>query len=188
MLKSSQSAVLSLSTGYSWLIQLWHTHTGFNTLYWFFCHWGYWTRSSKVLCWTSDPYGTFIRGTISLYMCKERGKEIILVDYLLQLQISLYMFKTNIFLYMYIIFDIYVYEQILVCMFRFWRRKWQLSPVHFPGKCNGQKSLPGYSPWGSQCCTQLSNQTTLEIYIFQCIWRRKEGDNPCGLSITDFCV
>ena len=33
-------------------------------------------------------------------MCKERGKEIILVDYLLQLQISLYMFKTNIFLYM----------------------------------------------------------------------------------------
>ena len=69
-------------------------------LYWFFCHWGYWTRSSKVLCWTSDPYGTFIRGTVSLYMCKERGKEIILVDYLLQLQISLYMFKTNIFLYM----------------------------------------------------------------------------------------
>ena len=100
MLKSSQSAVLSLSTEYNWLIQLWHTYTGFNILYWFFCHWGHWTRSSKVLCWTLDLYGTFIRDTISLYMCKERGKEIILVDYLLQLQISLYVFKTNIFLYM----------------------------------------------------------------------------------------
>ena len=48
----------------------------------------------------SDPHGTFIRGTVSLYMCKEQRKAIILVDYLLQLQISLYMLEINISLYM----------------------------------------------------------------------------------------
>ena len=29
-----------------------------------------------------------------------------------------------------------------------WRRKWQPTPVFFPGKSNGQRSLEGYSPWG----------------------------------------
>ena len=29
-----------------------------------------------------------------------------------------------------------------------WRRKWQLTPVFFPGKSHGQRSLVGYSPWG----------------------------------------
>ena len=47
-----------------------------------------------------DPYGTFIRGTVSLYMGKEQRKVIILMDYLLQLQISLYMLEINISLYM----------------------------------------------------------------------------------------
>ena len=28
-----------------------------------------------------------------------------------------------------------------------WRRKWQLTPVFLPGKCSGQRSLVGYSPW-----------------------------------------
>ena len=27
------------------------------------------------------------------------------------------------------------------------RRKWQLTPVFLPGKCSGQRSLVGYSPW-----------------------------------------
>jgi len=27
----------------------------------------------------------------------------------------------------------------------FWRRKWQPTPVFFPGKSQGQRSLPGYS-------------------------------------------
>ena len=31
-----------------------------------------------------------------------------------------------------------------------WRRKWQPTPVFFPGKSHGQRSLVGYSPWGSQ--------------------------------------
>ena len=29
-----------------------------------------------------------------------------------------------------------------------WRRKWQPTPVFFPGELHGQKSLAGYSPRG----------------------------------------
>ena len=29
-----------------------------------------------------------------------------------------------------------------------WRRNWQPIPVFSPGKSHGQRSLPGYSPWG----------------------------------------
>ena len=29
-----------------------------------------------------------------------------------------------------------------------WRRKWQLTPVFFPGKSHGQRILEDYSPWG----------------------------------------
>ena len=31
-----------------------------------------------------------------------------------------------------------------------WRRKWQPIPVFLPGISHGQRSLVGYSPWGSQ--------------------------------------
>ena len=31
-----------------------------------------------------------------------------------------------------------------------WRRKWQPTPVFLPGESHGQKSLEGYSPWGSK--------------------------------------
>ena len=31
---------------------------------------------------------------------------------------------------------------------RYWRSKWQPTPVLLPGKFHGQKSLVGYSPWG----------------------------------------
>jgi len=29
-----------------------------------------------------------------------------------------------------------------------WNRKWQPTPIFFPGKSHGQRSLEGYSPWG----------------------------------------
>ena len=29
-----------------------------------------------------------------------------------------------------------------------WRRKWQPTPVHLPGKFHGWRNLIGYSPWG----------------------------------------
>ena len=28
-----------------------------------------------------------------------------------------------------------------------WRRKWEPTPVFFPGESHGQRSLAGYSPW-----------------------------------------
>ena len=31
-----------------------------------------------------------------------------------------------------------------------WRRKWQPTPVFLPGEFHEQRSLAGYSPWGSQ--------------------------------------
>ena len=37
------------------------------------------------------------------------------------------------------------------------RRKWQHTPVFLPGELHGQRSLAGYSPWGSQSRTQLSD-------------------------------
>ena len=40
-----------------------------------------------------------------------------------------------------------------------WRRKWQPTPVFLSGKSHGQRSLVGYSPWGSQSQTALSNWT-----------------------------
>ena len=31
---------------------------------------------------------------------------------------------------------------------KYWRRKWQPTPVFLPGKSHGWRSLAGYSPWG----------------------------------------
>ena len=31
-----------------------------------------------------------------------------------------------------------------------WRRKWQPTPVFWPGESHGWRSLAGYSPWGSK--------------------------------------
>ena len=43
---------------------------------------------------------------------------------------------------------------------RTWRRKWQPTPLFFPGESHGQRSLPGYTLWGRRSWTRLSNQTT----------------------------
>ena len=31
-----------------------------------------------------------------------------------------------------------------------WRRKWQPTPIFWPGESRGQRSLVGYSPWGGK--------------------------------------
>ena len=38
-----------------------------------------------------------------------------------------------------------------------WGRKWQPTPVFFPGESHGHRSLVGYSPWGRKSRTRLSN-------------------------------
>ena len=40
-----------------------------------------------------------------------------------------------------------------------WRRQWQPTPVLLPGKSHGRRSLVGYSPWGHEESTQLSDFT-----------------------------
>ena len=40
-----------------------------------------------------------------------------------------------------------------------WRRKWQTTPVHLPGKFHGQRSLAGCSPWGRKESSTTERQT-----------------------------
>ena len=40
-----------------------------------------------------------------------------------------------------------------------WRRKWQPTPVSWPGKSHGQRNLAGYSPWSRKQSERLSNST-----------------------------
>ena len=54
-----------------------------------------------------------------------------------------------------------------------WSRKWQPTVVFLPGKFHGQRSLEGYSPWGSKesnMTEQLSAHTGIypEETIIQC--------------------
>ena len=43
-----------------------------------------------------------------------------------------------------------------------WRRKWQLTPVLFPGEPHGQRSLAGYSPWGRKA-SDTTERLTLSL-------------------------
>ena len=47
---------------------------------------------------------------------------------------------------------------------KFWRRKWQPTPVHLPGEAHGERNLAGYSPRGSTDSdrTATSHSRTLE--------------------------
>ena len=48
-----------------------------------------------------------------------------------------------------------------------WRRKWLPTPVFLPGESHGQRSLVGYSPWGSQKVWQdWATDTFMCVCIF----------------------
>ena len=44
-----------------------------------------------------------------------------------------------------------------------WRRKWQSTPGLLPGKCHGQRSLVGYSPWD---CKELDMTERLHFHLY----------------------
>ena len=52
-----------------------------------------------------------------------------------------------------------------------WKRQWQPTPVVFPGKSHGQRSLVGYSPWGHKrakhdwATNKASNQSQQKVTI-----------------------
>ena len=44
------------------------------------------------------------------------------------------------------------------------KRKWQPAPIFLPGKSHGQRSLVGYSPWGSE---RIGHNSATFILTFQ---------------------
>ena len=66
-----------------------------------------------------------------------------------------------------------------------WRRKWQPISVFLPGKSHGQRGLVGYSPWGCNSCTWLSNsahtqESEIKLgghFLLQAIFQT-QGSNP----------
>ena len=60
-----------------------------------------------------------------------------------------------------------------------WRRKWQPTPVFWPGKAHGWRSLVGYSPWGSQ--RVWHNRATLLLHLCDCVkWPLWKKGNHLG--------
>ena len=54
-----------------------------------------------------------------------------------------------------------------------WSRKWQPTPGLLPRKFHGQRSLVGYSPWGSKgsdMTEQLSAHTHRDLTVTKCLW------------------
>ena len=54
-----------------------------------------------------------------------------------------------------------------------YEKKWQPSPVFFPGESHGQRSLEGYSPWGRR-----ESATVQRLTPYPCILYRF----PAGIS------
>ena len=77
-----------------------------------------------------------------------------------------------------------------------WRRKWQPTPVFLPGESHGQRSLPGYSPWGHKesDTTELTKQQGY-LYLMKDLFLPPElSFNPayafilfCRNFSTPFC-
>ena len=64
-------------------------------------------------------------------------------------------------------------------VFQVWRRKWQPTPVFFPGKSHGWRSLVGYSAWGRK-----ESDTTEWLQFTHFIlshWRKKWQPTPVFL-------
>ena len=68
-----------------------------------------------------------------------------------------------------------------------WRRKWQPTPVFFPGKSHGQRSLAGYSPWDHIRVGhdfQLSNNNSNKSKALPCL----AFGTPTDLTVRIFSI
>ena len=74
-----------------------------------------------------------------------------------------------------------------------WSRKWQPTPIFFPGKFHGQRRLVSYSPWGHKelsitehACAHTHTHTHIPgegsgfSLVLQC-WIRLAPCHPCSL-------
>ena len=68
-----------------------------------------------------------------------------------------------------------------------WRKKWQRTPGFLPGKCHGQRSLEGHSPWGRK---ELDRTEQLNNNIMDT--GRKDlcpyGSYPMGAGLFSFLI
>ena len=46
-----------------------------------------------------------------------------------------------------------------------WRRKWQPTPVLWPGKSHGRTSVVGYSPWGRKESDVTEQKKKIKVII-----------------------
>ena len=51
-----------------------------------------------------------------------------------------------------------------------WRRKWQPTPVFLPRKFHGQRSLVGYSPWGSKETDMIEHLSTMSKNVHKIMY------------------
>ena len=71
-----------------------------------------------------------------------------------------------------------------------WRRKWQPLPLFLPGKSQGQRSLAGCSPWGSQKVghDRAPEHTHTSSHRARCPRVRKKKDDEWRNAVRDFRV
>ena len=69
-----------------------------------------------------------------------------------------------------------------------WSRKWQPTPVFFRGESHGQRSLVGYSPWGSKESGTIE-QLTLSWHLNFIFlgWGNIFGKSKCQIFLNDQC-
>ena len=58
-----------------------------------------------------------------------------------------------------------------------WRRKWQPTPVFFPGYFQGQRSLASDSPWGHKVSDTTEQLNT--AYGFRSETEGEQGNQDC---------
>ena len=63
-----------------------------------------------------------------------------------------------------------------------WRRKWQPTPVLFPGKSHGRRSLVGYSPWGRK----ESDTTERLRFRFHSAYKLNKQDDNKQSNVSAF--
>ena len=73
--------------------------------------------------------------------------------------------------------------------FMHWRRKWQPTPVLFPGKSHGRRTLVGCSPWVAKSRTQLkrlssSSSSSSSMHSKICV----PQNSACFWNRTSICL
>ena len=71
---------------------------------------------------------------------------------------------------------------------RSWSMKWQPTPVFFPVKSHGQRSLAGCSPWGRKesDMIELLSAHTHTPHTLKDIYSNQNQNHPCYILFTRF--